>query len=523
MLPASSLEVDRHTREVREFALRDVRRDLTRESDPVGPVSGHGRGGGCQRKRTTGRYPTVPALAKRVLVRKATGVPYILAMPPDRPERETVPRRKFGFWLATALVVGNIIGSAIFMLPAGLAAFGWNAVSAWVITFVGALCLAWVFAELSRHLPAAGGSFGFMRLGLGEGAAFLGAWGYLVSVWAANAGITIAGISYLTRLVPGLAATPAASPVVALGVIWILAWINLRGLRTAGGLQLVTSIVKLLPFVAVIGLAVWRLAVSGGALLPPVHAGSFTFAGATGAVGLTLFAMLGLESAAMPADAVENSEKNVPRATMAGTGLSAVVSIIATCAVALMLPADVVASSKAPVSDFIAVSWGDIAGGFVAVCAVVSCFGCLNGWLLISGEVPMAMADAGTLPPWFGKRNAAGAPAQSIVLGAVVTSLLTLMAYTKSGVSAYNFAILIATATNLVLYLFCSIAVARFMRDGRVPRSVALLVCTGIALVFVVWAFYGSGWESLAWGGALIAAGWPVYLVARRVAVRAGA
>ncbi|HEY5491250.1 MAG TPA: amino acid permease, partial [Gemmatimonadaceae bacterium] len=420
-------------------------------------------------------------------------------MPPDRPERETVPRRKFGFWLATALVVGNIIGSAIFMLPAGLAAFGWNAVSAWVITFVGALCLAWVFAELSRHLPAAGGSFGFMRLGLGEGAAFLGAWGYLVSVWAANAGITIAGISYLTRLVPGLAATPAASPVVALGVIWILAWINRRGLRTAGGLQLVTSIVKLLPFVAVIGLAVWRLAVSGGALLPPVHAGSFTFAGATGAVGLTLFAMLGLESAAMPADAVENSEKNVPRATMAGTGLSAVVSIIATCAVALMLPADVVASSKAPVSDFIAVSWGDIAGGFVAVCAVVSCFGCLNGWLLISGEVPMAMADAGTLPPWFGKRNAAGAPAQSIVLGAVVTSLLTLMAYTKSGVSAYNFAILIATATNLVLYLFCSIAVARFMRDGRVPRSVALLVCTGVALVFVVWAFYGSGWESLAW------------------------
>ena len=128
------------------------------------------------------------------------------------------PRRKFGFWLATALVVGNIIGSAIFMLPAGLAAFGWNAVSAWVITFVGALCLAWVFAELARHLPTAGGSFGFMRLGVGEGAAFVGAWGYMVSVWAANAGITIAGISYLTRLVPGLTATPWASPAAAISV-----------------------------------------------------------------------------------------------------------------------------------------------------------------------------------------------------------------------------------------------------------------------------------------------------------------
>ncbi len=430
-------------------------------------------------------------------------------------------RRKFGFWLATALVVGNIIGSAIFMLPAGLAGYGWNSVAAWVITFVGALCLAWVFAELSRHMPGVGGSFGFMRLGVGDSAAFLGAWGYIVSIWAANAGITIAGISYLTRLVPSLAAAPIASPLAALCAIWLLTWVNLRGLRSAGGVQLVTSIVKLLPFVAVIGLAVWRLAVSGGAVLPPLHAGSISFAGASGAVGLTLYAMLGLESAAMPADAVENPGVIVPRATMAGTGLSAVVSIVATCAVALMLPVDVVATSKAPVSDFIAVSWGAIAGGFVALCAVVSCFGCLNGWLLVGGEVPVAMADAGTLPQWFGRMNARGAPARSILLGAVITSLLTLTAYTKVGVAAYNFAILIATATNLLLYLFCLLAVARFMHDGRVPRSVGLVMSTALAFVFVLWAFYGSGWESLAWGGALTAVGWPVYVVARRAAARA--
>ena len=407
------------------------------------------------------------------------------------------------------------------MLPAGLASYGWNSVVAWGITFVGALSLAWVFSELSRHLPRAGGSYGFMRLGVGEGAAFLGAWGYLVSVWAANAGITIAGVSYLTRLVPGLATTPMASPVVALAVIWALTWVNLRGLHAAGGVQLVTSIVKLLPFAAVIGLAVWRLSIGGAALLPPVEAGSITLAGASGAVGLTLFAMLGLESAAMPADAVEHPEVNVPRATMAGTGLSAVVSLVATCAVALMLPADVVASSKAPVSDFIAVSWGGIAGGFVALCAVVSCFGCLNGWLLIGGEVPVAMARAGTLPPCFGRLNAHHAPAQSIVLGAVITSLLTLMAYTRVGVAAYNFAILLSTATILVLYLFCVVAVARFMRDGRVPRTAGLLIATALAFVFVLWAFYGSGWESLAWGGVLIAAGWPVWRAARGAAARA--
>lgn len=429
-------------------------------------------------------------------------------------------QRKFGFWLATSLVVGNIIGSAIFMLPAGLAPFGWNAVSAWGLTFVGALSLAWVFAQLARHLPNAGGSYGFMRLGVGERAAFLGAWGYLVSVWAADAGITIAGVSYLTRLVPQIDAIPGGSLIAAMAAIWLLTWVNTRGLQAAGSVQLVTSVIKLLPFVAVIGLAFWHLFATKGAVLPPVHADSFTIAGATGAVGLTLYAMLGLESATVPVDAVENPARIVPLATMVGTALSAVVSIIATCAVVLMLPAASVAASKAPISDFIAMSWGDVAGAFVAVCAVVSCFGCLNGFLLISGELPVAMADAGTLPRWFAARNTLGAPARSIIVGSIVTSLLTAMAYTRNGVAAYNFAILISTATNLLIYVLCTIAALRFMRDGRVPRTVGLLACAVIAVAFSAWAIVGTGRESVLWGGALTLIGLPVYVLARKAAVR---
>lgn len=409
------------------------------------------------------------------------------------------------------------------MLPAGLAAFGWNAVTAWGITIVGALCLAWVFAQLARYLPTAGGSYGFMKLGFGEGAAFIGSWGYLVSIWSANAAITIGGVSYLTRLFPGIGAAPLIAPALSVALIWLFVWINLRGLHTAGSVQLVTSVIKLLPFAAVIGLAIWRLSTDGWALLPPIHAGSFTFAGASGAVGLTLYAMLGVESATVPADAVENPETIIPRATMIGSGVSAMVSLMATCAVALMLPADVVSKSNAPVSDFIAVSWGGIAGGFVAICAVVSCFGCLNGWLLIAGELPADMATAGTLPSWFGRRNTNGSPTNATMLGAGLTSFLTAMAYTKNGIAGYNFAILISTATNLVLYLICAGAMIRFMRDGRVPRNTGLVICTAIASVFLLWALYGSGMESLMWGGILTALGWPVYLLARRVAARAAA
>ena len=431
----------------------------------------------------------------------------------------TAPRRKFGIWLATALVVGNIVGSAIFVLPRSLAPFGWNMVSAWLVTVAGTLCMAWLFAQLFKHLPRAGGSYGFMRLALGDTAAFLGGWGYIVSIWAANAAITIGGVEYLTRLVPRLAASPAAPPIAALAAIWLLTWINLKGLRAAGGVQLVSTIVKLLPFIAVIGLVAWRIFLaSEPSALPPVHADSFSFAGASAAVGFTMYAMLGFESAAVPADVVENPERNVPIATMLGTGLSAFVTVIATCAVALMLPLATVAASAAPISDFIAVSWGSVAGWFVALCAVVSCFGCLNGWLFMSGELLASMTVAGALPHRFGQRNGAGAPAQSILIGSVVTTLLTMMAYTKVGAAAYNFAVLIATATNLVMYLLCVLAAVQFMRTGRLPTSTALVICAAGSLLFVTWAFYGSGQEALVWGAVLMAAGWPLYAIARRFA-----
>jgi len=428
-------------------------------------------------------------------------------------------RRRFGFWTATALVVGNIIGAAIFMQPASLAPYGWNAITAWLISLAGALCLAWVFARLAATFPDAGGAHGFMELGVGEGAAFLGSWGYLVSVWAANAAITITGVSYLTRLLPALRTVPGAEPAAALLVIALITWGNLRAM--GGQVQLVSSVIKLLPFTAVIALAAWVLLRDGTAALAPIDAVPLSAATTLSAIGITFYAMLGLESAAMPADAVEDPERTVPRATMVGTTLSGVVTIFSTCAVALMMPMEVVSQSKAPVADFIGGFWGNGASLFVAFCGVVSCFGCLNGWILIGGELPSAMCSRGALPSWFGVRNRFGVPARALVLGALITSVLVLAASSRVGVAAFNFAALIATATNLVLYLLCTLAAIRFMRDGRLARTPGLVLCSLGALVFALYAFYGSGREPLLWGLALLALGWPLRHVARRAAARA--
>ncbi len=428
-------------------------------------------------------------------------------------------RKRFGFWTATALVVGNIIGAGIFAQPASLAPYGWNAVIAWGISLSGALCLAWVFARLSAQFPTAGGTHGFMQMGVGESAAFLGSWGYLVSAWAANAAICVTGASYLTRLIPAMRDVPGAEPASALFLLVLITWANLRA--RAGGVQLVSSVIKLLPFAAVIGLAVWALVRRGASVLPPFDVVPIRASATISAISITFYAMLGIESAAVPSGVVENAETVVPRATMLGTTLSGFVSIVATCAVALMLPLAVVSVSKAPIADFIGSFWGSRASLFVAFCGVVSCFGCLNGWLLICGEVPAAMSERGSLPPWFGARNAHGVPANSIVLAAAVTAVLTLLASSRTGAAAFNFAALLATATNLVLYLFCSVTALRLMRDGRMKRTMGLVLCASGATVFSLWAFYGSGWEALGWGAVLIAAGWPLHRISQRVAAHA--
>jgi len=425
-------------------------------------------------------------------------------------------RRRMGFWGATALVFGNMVGAAIFILPASLAPFGWNAVIAWIISLAGGLCLAWVFARLAARHPNAGGAHGFMQMGVGESAAFLGSWGYLVSVWAANAAITITGVSYLGRLVPAIGTTPGAEALTAVLMIALFTWGNARAL--GGTVQMVSSVIKLLPFAAVIGLAAWSLCRNGMSALVPVHSVPLSLSTTVSAIGITFYAMLGLESATVPSDAVEDAERTVPRATMVGTTLSGLVTILSTCAVALMMPLAVVSVSKAPVADFIGGFWGSWAGLFVAFCGVISCFGCLNGWLLVGAELPAAMSERGSLPPWFGVRNSHGVPLRSLLIGALVSVALTLLASSRVGVAAFNFAALLSTATNLVMYLLCAITAIRFLGDGRLPRSPRLIIAAGGATFFSIWAMYASGWEALGWGTVLIAIGWPLHIAALRMA-----
>ncbi|MBY0491940.1 MAG: amino acid permease [Gemmatimonadaceae bacterium] len=417
------------------------------------------------------------------------------------------PSHKLGPWTATALVVGNIIGVGVFVLPTSLAPYGWGSVVGWTITLIGALSLAWVLSVLSRRLPDSGGAMGIVRLAFGGDVGFLNAWGYWISVWVANAVIAIAGVNYLGSLIPGLTVSKPATSAASIAALWMLTWVNWRGPRSAGSLQLITTILKAWPFIATIFVGILLMNGAHPPALLPFSASQFTLGTATATATLTLYAMTGLESAAVPASTVENPEKVIPRATMFGTLFSGLANTALSLTIIALLPSAQLASSKAPLVDFLAPSLGVLAGALVSLSVAISAFGCLNGWVLLSAEIPAGLAESGELPLWWGRRNRHGAASHALVVSSVLTSVVIALNASDRFTNVFTFALLLSTATILILYLLIPLAALRFAMQSRIPPTGGLLITAVLATLFAIWAIVGAGGAAVGWGAVLTAAG----------------
>ena len=420
--------------------------------------------------------------------------------------------------MATALVAGNMIGSGIFMLPAALGPYGGLGLVGWLFTSTGAAFLALAFARLARMIPRAGGPYAYTQAGFGEFAGFLVAWGYWISICSGNAAIAVGLVGYLGFFWRPLSADPRLGAVAALTAIWLLTWVNARGVREAGGVQLVATALKLLPLVAVgtIGLAFLH----GSHFTPFNPSGRSALSGVSATATLTLWAFLGLESATVPAGDVERPERTIPRATLVGTLLAAAVYILGTVAVMGVIPPAALASSTAPFADAASAMWGSWAAYAVAAGGAIACFGALNGWILLQGQIPMAAAMDRLLPPLFGRLSARGTPATSRVLSSVLVTAVVATNYTRGLIAEFTFIILLSAITSLVAYA-CSMASLLLLKwKARLELSGARLVnalaVALLALLYSLWAIAGSGREAILWGGVLLLAGGPVYAGVRR-------
>ncbi len=423
-------------------------------------------------------------------------------------------QNKLGLWTSTSLVVGNMIGAGVFLMPSTLASFGGISLLGWVCSSIGAFLLAKVFANLSKMLPGAdGGPYAYSQKGLGDFAGFLVAWGYLVSVWCTNAAITVSFISALSTFIPILATNSFLAVIAGLATIWLLTWINTIGIVTSGRVQLVTTILKIIPLllIGIAGLFFIRLQ----NFLPFNASGSSTFAAITATTTLTFFAFLGVECATIPSGSVINPEKTIARATMIGTLIATIVYILGTVSVMGMIPAAQLQKSVTPFADAAILIWGNGAKYWVSAGVAIAAFGALNGFILIQGQIPYAIAKDKLFPSIFMKQNRNGVPAIGIIISSVFVSLFMCMNYTKGLVAQFKFLILLSTLTVLIPYLFSTAAymILRLQQVFKTSMSfVWSILLASSAFVFSLWMIVGSGQETVYWGFLLSMSSVPIFV-----------
>ncbi|WP_329520447.1 APC family permease [Spirillospora sp. NBC_01491] len=412
---------------------------------------------------------------------------------------------------ATALVIGNIVGTGIFLLPASLAAIGTLSFAVMAVTTLAAIALAIVFGRLGGRIPSSGGPYAYARQAFGEFVGFWTAWSFWLTAWGGNAGIAVAWVGYVNYFL-GWDGT-LGKIVIGLVGVWIPALINLTGVKNIGLFQLVTTVLKFVPliFIAIVGLFFMSadnfgpFNAQGGSLWDAVWL----------AAGLILFIYSGMESVTIVAERIRDPVRNVGRASIYGVLACGAMYLLATVAIFGTVPHDRLVGSTAPFADAINNMFGGSGwGGVMAACAIASGIGALNGWTMLVAEMPMAAARDGLFPAGFGRLSRRGAPFVGIVAGSLLTSLMLLFAYASE--NAFNTILLFASFTTAIPYFFSAAAQlfwlvtgGRGIDRGRMAKDLTI-AC--VALLFAFAIVYGSGDEAVMLGILAMLIGVPVYI-----------
>lgn len=421
---------------------------------------------------------------------------------------------KLGLWSSASLVVGNMIGAGIFLMPSAMASFGGIGLLGWVFSAIGSFFLAKVFSNLSRLLPAVnGGPYAYTRSGLGDFIGFLVAWGYCLSTCCACTGITVSFISAMSTFFPELAKNPIAAILTGLTIIWFITWVNTRGIGTSGRLQLVTVLLKLVPLLLVGIGGLFFIKMENFHPFNPT--GTPTFSTITTVAAMTMFAFVGLECATIPASSTENSGKTIARATTLGISVVALIYVLCSFTMIGLIPANALMSSTTPYADAASLIYGPWARYLVGGGVAIAAFGALNGWTLVLGQIPYSIASDGLFPGIFARTNKKGVPAAGMYISCTVISCLMAMNYTKGLVDQFKFLLLLATMGILLPYLLTAVSyiiIAVRQNKAKTGGLAGALLLGLVACIYALWEIIGTGEKSIVYGLLFLVAGVPFYL-----------
>jgi len=424
--------------------------------------------------------------------------------------------RGLGLVATTALVVGNMIGSGIYVIPSSLAdTAGPLGLVAWAINAAGYLCLTAVFADLGGAYPVSGGLQAFARRAFGDLIGLEVGFLYWLCAVIGNAAFLTAFVGYLAVLWPA-AGDPWIAFAVSQALLWALTLTNAVGVRAGGAIQVVTTICKLAPLV-VLSVALWPLASldhlqpfaprGWGSLLP--------------AVSLVSWLFVGMESVTVPAEEIRGAGQTIRKSVYIGFALTSAVYLLVLGSLSLAVPAGLLAKSASPLADVAAHHFGPTAATLVTLGALVSVAGILNGWVLVTSRMAYATARDGLAPRALAVLHPRfGTPTRALGLTAVLSGALVGLYFSGSTLEIYNFIALLSTATALVAVgAACAAQLVLMRREpdrfspGQRRRG---RWTAAIGLAVVVLMISGSGAEIVALTAGCVLLPLPYYFLTRR-------
>jgi len=451
-------------------------------------------------------------------------LPPVLPPGPPLSPRNQEKAHAMGLTSATGLVVGSIVGTGVFTMPAVLAGAGTMGIIVLAVVAGGAMLLAVLFGQLSKRVPNSdGGLYAYSRHEFGDFAGYLVGWCYWIQAWAGNAAIVSSWVFYVDALFKLSNPSGMENWGIALVGLWVPAAVNLAGVRQMAWFQNVTVVLKFLPllFVGVVGWFFVRSSDFG----PFNASGGSLYSGIGIAAGVALFSFIGVEAAAVTAKRVKNPRLNVSRASLIGTAASAILYVLVTAVVMGLVAHHTLTTTGAPfVNAFQAIFPGSAwAGQFIAAVAVISGIGALNGWTLIVTETSRAIAQDDLFPRPFAWTDRNGTAWFGIVVGTVLPSLLMLWRYNaSSGLTVFTYLVDLTVVTVAIPYFMSAIAQLTYLvsRRRRVQGWALArdLLVAGISVLFSMWVTFASGYQVVYQALVVILAGLILYafLNARR-------
>lgn len=422
----------------------------------------------------------------------------------------------------TLLTALNMMGSGIIMLPTKLAEVGTFSVVSWLVTATGSTALAYAFAKCGMLSRNRAGMGGYAEYAFGKAGSFMANYTYCVSLLIANIAIAISAVGYAVAFF-GLTLSPLQTCLATIAVLWFCTIINFKGANITGMISSVTAWGVILPvgFLSFFG---WFWFSSDMYIASWNPNNLPTFDAVSASISMTLWAFLGLESACANADAVDNPEKNVPKAVMGATIGVAIIYILSTnVAAGIVGNADLV-KSTAPFGLVYSALFNDTVGKIVMFMMICSCSGSLISWQFTIANVFKSSADDGYFPSLFSKVTKDKAPVLGMLTIVTIQTLMSLLTISPSLYRQFNTLVDLAVVTNIMPYILSMGAVFVMLKVENVTgtQALAIKITALIGSAYSLYALYAAGFSPMMYGSLATFAGWTLYGLAAQRLTKAG-